>query len=126
LGARVAGHESAGALTQLDDPFVFELAISLGHGIWIDHELLRQRTDARQLLARTQRSRFDAVFHLLHQLQINRHARRGIGTKQHQWPDRLSWLPMVSTNPSVQHNGQPRIATMARTMATTENAGSDA
>src|SRR5437762_8901788 len=58
---RVAGYEGAGALTELDDPFVLELAIRLGHGVRIDHELLRKRTNAGQLVTRTQRSRLDAV-----------------------------------------------------------------
>jgi hypothetical protein len=62
---------------------VFELAVRLGHGIGIDHQFLRQRTNTRQLLASAQRTRLDGVFHLLHQLQVNRDARRRVGAKQH-------------------------------------------
>src|SRR5215475_8346054 len=52
LGARAGGDERAGAVTQLDHALVLELAIGLGHGVGIDHELLRQWADARQLLPR--------------------------------------------------------------------------
>jgi hypothetical protein len=68
---------------QLDDPFVFELAVGLGHGVRVDYELLRQGPDARQLLPRPERPGFDRVLHLLHQLEIDRHARRWIGAEQH-------------------------------------------
>ena len=78
-----AGDERAGAVAQLDDAFVLELAVGLGHGVRVDHELLRQRPDAGQLLARPQRAGFDAVLHLLHQLEVDGNTRRGIGPKQH-------------------------------------------
>ena len=78
-----SGDEGAGAVAQLDHAFVFELAVGLGDGVGIDHELLRQRPDARQLFARPQRAGFDAVLHLLHQLEVDRHAGRGVGPKQH-------------------------------------------
>ena len=59
---RVRGDERAGAVPQLDDAFVLELAVGLGDGVRVDHELLRQRPDAGQLLARPQRAGFDACF----------------------------------------------------------------
>ena len=60
--SRVRRDERAGAVAQLDDALVLELAVGLGHGVGIDHELLRQRTDAGQLLARprARRSRWRA------------------------------------------------------------------
>ena len=80
---RVAGDERAGAVAQLDDAFVLELAVGLGDGVRVDHELLRQRPDAGQLLARPQRAGLDGVLHLLHQLEVDGHAGRGIGPEQH-------------------------------------------
>ena len=77
------GDEGAGAMAQLDHALVLELAVGLGDGVRVDHELLRQRPDARQLLARPQRAGFDAVLHLLHQLEVDGNARRGIGPEQH-------------------------------------------
>ena len=76
LRPRVAGDERAGAVAQLDDAFVLELAVGLGHGVRVDHELLRQRADAGQLLARPQRAGFDGVLHLLHQLEVDGNAGR--------------------------------------------------
>ena len=70
--------EGAGALPEFDHAFMFELAIGLGHGVGIHDELFREGPDAGQLLAGLQRARFDGVFHLLDQLEINRHARRRI------------------------------------------------
>src|SRR5687768_7446701 len=64
--------ERAGAVAQLDDPFVFELAVRLGDRVWVDHEFLRQGADARQLLPWPHRARLDGVFHLLHQLEVDR------------------------------------------------------
>src|SRR6516164_6242482 len=83
LGAAVRGHKRSRAVPKLDDAFVLELAVGLGHSVRVDHELLRERADARQLLARTQRAGFDAVLHLLHQLEIEGHAGRGVGPEQH-------------------------------------------
>ena len=80
---RVGGDERAGAVAQLDDALVLELAVGLGDGVRVDHELLRERADARQLLARAQRAGFDAVLHLLHQLEVDGHAGRGVGPEQH-------------------------------------------
>ena len=59
---------------QIDDPFVFELAIRPGDGVRADHELLRERADGRQRVAGLQSACPDRVLHLLHQLQIDRDA----------------------------------------------------
>ena len=75
--------ERAGAVAQLDHAFVLELAVGLGDRVGIDHELLRERPDAGQLIARPQRARFDGVLHLLHQLQVDGHARRGMWSDNH-------------------------------------------
>src|SRR5712691_642682 len=80
---RIPGDERAGAVAQLDDAFVLELPVGFGHGVRVDHKFLRQRTDAGQLLARAERARFDAVLHLLHQLEVDGNAGRGIGPKEH-------------------------------------------
>src|SRR5947199_2381649 len=46
---RVCRYECAGAMAQLDDSFVLELAIRFGDGVWIDDQLFGQRTNAGQL-----------------------------------------------------------------------------
>src|SRR5687768_13185686 len=81
--ARARRDERAGTLPQLDDAFVLELAICLGHRVRIDHELLREGTNAGQLLARTQRTRLDAVLHLLHQLEVDGNAGRRVRSEHH-------------------------------------------
>ena len=86
LLARRAGDERARAVPQLDHALVLELAVRLGDRVGIDHELLRERPDAGQLVARPQRAGFDGVLHLLHQLQVDGHARRGIGPEDHAAP----------------------------------------
>ena len=78
-------HERAGAVPQLDDAFVLELSIRFRDGIGVDHELLRQRPDSRQLIARPQRAGFDGVLHLLHQLEVNRDAEGRVGPEEHQY-----------------------------------------
>src|SRR4029079_8468324 len=40
-GPRAGGDERPGAMPQLDHALVLELAVRLGHGVGIDHELLR-------------------------------------------------------------------------------------
>src|SRR5207247_3711917 len=52
---RIPRHEGAGALSQFDDPLVLELAVRLGHGVRVDHKLLRQRANAWQLLSSEER-----------------------------------------------------------------------
>ena len=66
----------------LDDALVLELPIDLGDRVGIDHELLRKRPNPRKLLAGSQGAGLDRVLHLLHQLQIDRNARRGIGAEE--------------------------------------------
>src|SRR6185503_6272091 len=73
LRARRVGHECAGTLPELDHAFALELAIRLRHRVGVDHELLGERPNARQLLAGAQRSGLDGVLHLLHELEINRY-----------------------------------------------------
>ena len=70
-------------MPQLDDAFVLQLAVGLGHRVRVDHELLGQRADAGQLLAGTEGARFDAVLHLLHQLEVDGNTRRRVGTEEH-------------------------------------------
>src|SRR4051812_48369868 len=83
-GRAVGGHERPGAMPQLDDALVFELAVSLGDGVRIDHQLLGDRPDAGQLIARVKRTGLDAVLHLLHQLQVDGNAGGRVGAEQHQ------------------------------------------
>src|SRR2546425_9380113 len=90
LRPRIPRDERAGAMTQLDDAFVLELAIGLRHRVRIDHELLRQRPDPGQLLARAERAGLDAMLHLLHQLQVDGNAQRWIRSKQHRNQQRSS------------------------------------
>src|SRR6478672_9121219 len=46
LCASVSSHKRSCSLTQLDDTFVFELAIGLCHRVRVDDELLSERPDA--------------------------------------------------------------------------------
>jgi hypothetical protein len=64
---------------QVDHACVVKLAIGLGDGVGVDDQLLRERADTGQLLARAHGAGFDAVLHLLHQLQVDRHAGGGVG-----------------------------------------------
>jgi hypothetical protein len=80
---RLARDKRAGAMTQLDHAIVFELPVRLGDRVRVDHQLLRQRPDARQLVARPQRSGFDGVLHLLHQLEVDGHAERRVWAENH-------------------------------------------
>ena len=58
LRRRLVRDECAGALPQLDDALVLQLAIRLRDRVGIDDQLLGQGPDARQLLARAQGRRF--------------------------------------------------------------------
>src|SRR5687767_3862785 len=53
LLARIGRDECAGAVPQLDDAFVLQLAISLRDRVGVNHELLRERPDTGQLLTRS-------------------------------------------------------------------------
>src|SRR5581483_10645369 len=57
-----------------DNAFLFQLAISPGNGVGIDRQLLGEHTDGRQLLARRQAAGRHLVFHLIDDLQVDRHA----------------------------------------------------
>src|SRR5881394_3273557 len=57
------GHERADALPELDDAFALELAVRLRDRVRVDHELLGQRPNARQLVPGPQRSDLDGVLH---------------------------------------------------------------
>src|SRR5262249_21033624 len=57
--------------------------VRFGDGVRIDHQLLGQRTDAGQLLARPERPGFDGVLHLLHQLEVDGHAERRVWPENH-------------------------------------------
>ena len=59
------------------------LPIRLRDGVGVDDEFLCQWSDAGQLLAWPERPGLNAVLHLLHELEVNRDARRWIGSKQH-------------------------------------------
>src|SRR5260221_8786324 len=83
LRAGAARDERAGAVAQLDDALVLELAVRLGDRVRIDDELFGERTDAGQLFAGAERPGFDAVLHLLHELKGDGHAGRRIRSKQH-------------------------------------------
>src|SRR6188472_4495690 len=61
LRARCVSHECAGALPQLHHAFALELAIGLRDRVGVDHELLGERPDARQLVSGAQRSGLDGV-----------------------------------------------------------------
>jgi hypothetical protein len=75
------GDECAGAVPKFDDAVVFELAVGLGDGVGIDHQLLGERTDAGQLVAGAERAGFDGVLHLFHQLQVDGDAGGRIGAE---------------------------------------------
>src|SRR5262245_17460177 len=83
LRAGRIGHERAGALLELHDAFALELAIRFRDRVGVDHELLGERPDARQLVAGAQRPRLDGVLHLLHELEVDRHAQRRIRLDDH-------------------------------------------
>src|SRR5262252_2347964 len=76
-----SGHERSGAVAEFDHALVLELAIRLCDGVRVDDELFGEGTDTGELLARAQSASFDGVLHLLHQLEVDRHAERRIGTK---------------------------------------------
>src|SRR5262245_4912076 len=79
----VLRHKGARAVTQLDDALVLQLAVGLGDGVRVDHEFLRERPDARQLLPGPEGPRLDGVLHLLHQLEVDWNAERRIGPEEH-------------------------------------------
>ncbi len=49
-----------------------KFSISMGNGIGIENQLLRQISDCWQLITGPQRSGSNEIFHLIHYLQINR------------------------------------------------------
>src|SRR5262249_44895865 len=73
----------ARAVLELDHTFVLELAIRLGDRVRVDHELFRERPDARQLVAGPEGAGLDRVLHLLHELEVNRHAQGRIRLEDH-------------------------------------------
>src|ERR1700752_3266094 len=81
--ACLRSHECAGALAQLADAFALELAIRFRDRVRVDHELLGQRPNARQLIPGPQRSDLDGVLHLLHELEVDRHAQGRIRLDDH-------------------------------------------
>jgi hypothetical protein len=74
---RAAQDEGADALTALHQPFTFEIAIGLEHGVRVD----RQRPDdflhGRQSVAGTQNAAEQCLTHLFDELDIRRHVRAG-------------------------------------------------
>src|ERR1051326_110707 len=73
----------AGAVAQLDDAFMLELAIRFGNGIGVHHQVLGHSPYARQLLAQPQCTRRNGVLYLLHQLEVDRNTGVGIRLEQH-------------------------------------------
>ena len=61
-------------MAQLDDAFVLEFPVRLGHCVGIDDKPLGEWPNTRQLLAGSEDTRFDGVLHLLDQLQVDWHA----------------------------------------------------
>ena len=61
-------------------PVVLQLAVRLGHGVRVDHQLLGGLPDRRQLVAGDQGAHVDRVFHLLDQLQVDGNAGSWIST----------------------------------------------
>src|SRR5438876_11204878 len=76
-------HERAGAVPKLENAVVLELAIGLRDGVRVDDEFFGERTDAGKLVARAKGAGFDGVLHLLHELEVDGNAERGIGAEQH-------------------------------------------
>src|SRR6266542_4875088 len=83
FSAGVRRHERAGAVPELDEAFVLQLAVGLGDGVRVDDEVLGKRTYPRQLFARSQRAGLDGVLHLLHQLEVNRGTERRVRAEDH-------------------------------------------
>src|SRR5689334_3544499 len=83
LAFRCGGDERARTVPKLDDALVLELAIGFRDRVRVDHELLGQRPDAGQLLARPHCSSLDGVLHLLHQLEVDRDAEGWVRAENH-------------------------------------------
>jgi len=69
-------------MPQLHDALVFEFPVSPHDGIRIHDEFLCESADRRKLISGTQGAYFDCVLDLLHQLKVERNARRGIQAKE--------------------------------------------
>src|SRR6266851_164739 len=68
------GHVSARRAAFGDDTGNLQLAVSAGDRVGIHEQLFGEHTDGRQFLPRRQPSRRHEVFHLVHDLQVDRHA----------------------------------------------------
>ena len=82
-GAPVLGDERAGALSELDDAIMFEVAVRLRHRVGVDHEVLGHAPDRRKLIAGSEGADIDGVLHLFDQLEIHGHAGGWIRAKQY-------------------------------------------
>src|SRR5262245_24292072 len=60
-GGGAGRDEGPGAVAQLEHALVLELPVDLRHRVRVDHQLLRERADAGELLAGTQRPGLDGV-----------------------------------------------------------------
>jgi hypothetical protein len=67
-------HEGAGAVAEIYDSLPIELGIGLDHCIGADHKLLRERSNAGQLVAGSKQTALDRMPETIHQLNVNRDA----------------------------------------------------
>src|ERR1043165_3634775 len=67
-------HERAGGPPLDDDAGRLQFTVGASDGVWIDQQSFRQDADRRHLLARRKPAGRHQVFHLVHDLQIDRHA----------------------------------------------------
>jgi hypothetical protein len=62
---------------------VLEIPVRLRHRVRVDDQVFGHPSDGRQLLTGAEGADVDGVLHLLDELQVDRHARRWIGAKNH-------------------------------------------
>jgi hypothetical protein len=77
------GDESAGAVPDFDDVFVFEFAVGLGDGVGIHDEGFGHFADPGELVAGAKGSGFDAVFDLFHELEVDGDAGIWVEAEEH-------------------------------------------
>jgi hypothetical protein len=76
--ALVVHDEGAGAVAEFNDALPLEFRVRFDHCIGADHKLLRERSNAWQLVARSKHATLNRVPEAVHQLKVNGHARAWI------------------------------------------------
>jgi hypothetical protein len=74
----VVHDEGAGTVAEFNDALPLEFRVRFDHCIGANHELLRERSNAWQLVARSKHATLNRVPEAVHQLKVNGHARAWI------------------------------------------------